>query len=57
MTEPVVAQQILFAAVAGILILKYAALYSFVFAWAKLRQRTYLMPVAYAFFACLTAVA
>ncbi len=49
MTEPVVAQQILFAAVAGVLILMYAVLYSFVFAWARLRQRTHLMPEAMRF--------
>ncbi len=57
MTEPVVAQQIMLAAMAGAMIVMFGALYAFVFAWARLRQRPYLMPVAYAFYACLTAAA
>ena len=57
MTEPVLAQQFLLAVIASTLIVMFSALYAFAFAWARLRQRPYLMPVAYAFYACLTAAA
>ena len=57
MTETVLAQQFMLAVIAGVLIVLFSALYAFVFAWARLRQRPYLMPVAYAFYACLTAAA
>ena len=57
MAEPMAAQQIMLAAMASVMIVMFGALYAFVFAWARLRQRPYLMPVAYAFYACLTAAA
>ncbi len=53
MTEPVEAQQIMLATMAGAMVVMFGAIYAFLFAWSKLRQRRALMPLAYLAYFCL----
>jgi len=58
MTEAVLAHQSMLAAVASrVVMMPVALIILFDFAWARVRRRPYLMPVAYAYYACLTAAA
>lgn len=47
MTEPVQAQQIMLASMAGAMVVMFGAIYAFLFTWSKMRQRGALMPLAY----------
>ncbi len=55
MTEPVEAQQIMLAAMAGAMVVLFGAVYAFLFAWSKLHKRPVIMLAAYLSYLCLAA--
>jgi len=56
MLEPVELQDLLIAVIAGALVVLSGALYAFCFALARLRQRRWLMHLAYAAYALLAVM-
>ncbi len=53
MTDPVEAQQIMLATMAGALVVMFGAIYAALFAWSRLRKRPAWMPAAYLAYLCL----
>ena len=55
MTEPMQAQQIMLATMAGAMIVMFGAAYAFLFAWSRISRKPLVMPLAYAAYGILAA--